>query len=163
MIKRLIWGFVATLFFVFQFNIADASAVELSADDRTVALNDSGDTVVLSIEEYQKGQKIFTNSCSYCHNSGRTKTNPNVTLSADDLALAEPARDNITGMVEFLKDPKSFDGEVDISDLHPNTKRLDLFSGMRNYTDDDLEAVAGYILVQPKVRGIGWGAGKVYN
>jgi photosystem II cytochrome c550 len=163
MIKRLIWGFVATLFFVFQFNVGNASAVELSVEDRTVALNDSGDTIVLSTEQYKQGQKVFTNSCSYCHNGGRTKTNPNVTLSGEDLALAEPSRDSITGIVNFLKNPASYDGEIDISDLHPNTKRLDLFSAMRNYTDDDLKAVAGYILVQPKVRGIGWGAGKVYN
>jgi photosystem II cytochrome c550 len=163
MIKRLIWGFVASLLLVFQFNIGNAAAVELTVDDRTVSLNEGGDTVVLSIKDYQKGQKVFQNTCSYCHNGGRTKTNPNVTLSGEDLALAEPSRDNVTGIVNFLKNPGSYDGESDISDLHPNTKRLDLFPAMRNYTDDDLKAVAGYILVQPKVRGIGWGAGKVLN
>jgi photosystem II cytochrome c550 len=34
---------------------------------------------------------------------------------------------------------------------------------MRNLTDDDLAAVAGHILIQPALRGILWGGGKVYN
>jgi photosystem II cytochrome c550 len=34
---------------------------------------------------------------------------------------------------------------------------------MRNLTDEDLEAVAGHILIQPEIRGILWGGGKVYN
>lgn len=34
---------------------------------------------------------------------------------------------------------------------------------MRNLNDDDLEAVSGYILIQPGIRGTMWGGGKVYS
>jgi photosystem II cytochrome c550 len=34
---------------------------------------------------------------------------------------------------------------------------------MRNLTEDDLEAIAAHILIQPNVRGRQWGGGKVYN
>jgi photosystem II cytochrome c550 len=102
-------------------------------------------------------------SCSYCHKSGLTKTNPNVNLGEDALANAEPPRDNVEGIVEYLKNPKTYDGENFIYELHPNTTRSDLYPMMRNFTDDDLRAVAGHILIQPALRGILWGGGKVYN
>jgi photosystem II cytochrome c550 len=86
-----------------------------------------------------------------------------VGLGLDDLGGAEPPRDNIVAMVDYLKNPKTYDGEEDISLFHPNTQRSDLYPEMRNLTDEDLKAIAGHILIQPKVRGVMWGGGKVYN
>ncbi|MDJ0715572.1 MAG: photosystem II cytochrome c-550 [Prochloraceae cyanobacterium] len=164
MLKRFILVAVVTLLFVFQFPIANAAALELTEEDRTVLLNEQGEEIVLSQKEYALGQKIFNDTCSQCHNSGRTKTNPNVSLSKGDLAAAFPRRDNIEAMVDYLKVPYTYDGESEISVLHPNTKRSDLFAEMRNLTDDDLEALSGYILAQPKIRGEKfWGGGKVFN
>jgi photosystem II cytochrome c550 len=62
-----------------------------------------------------------------------------------------------------MKNPTSYDGEIDIKELHPNTKRSDIYPEMRNLTEEDLEAIAAHILIQPKVRGRQWGGGKVYN
>jgi photosystem II cytochrome c550 len=62
-----------------------------------------------------------------------------------------------------MKAPTSYDGEFDISELHPSIKSADIFPEMRNLTENDLEALAAYILIQPKIRGIQWGGGKVYN
>lgn len=163
MLKRFIWVVVVAFLFLFQVNVSSANAIELDEASRTVAANDQGQTVVLSQKEAVAGQRLFNNTCSYCHNSGRTKTNPNVTLSSEDLSGAYPARDNIAGIVDFLKHPTSYDGETDISLLHPNTTRSDLHPQMRNLTDDDLEAIAGYILIQPNIRGVAWGGGKVVN
>ncbi len=61
-----------------------------------------------------------------------------------------------------MKDPKTFDGQQSIAELHPSTKSKDLFPEMRNLTDEDLTAIAGYMLVQPKVMGSKWGGGKIY-
>jgi len=47
-----------------------------------------------------------------------------------------------------MKYPTTYDGEDDLSLLHMNTYRSDIWSEMRNYTDDDLEAIGGYILIQ---------------
>jgi photosystem II cytochrome c550 len=163
MLKRLLFVVVTTLFFVIQFNISSANAVELDEGIRTVKLNDKGDEIVLSLQQVKKGQKIFVDSCSYCHKGGATKTNPNVNLGLTALAGAEPSKDNIQGIVDYLKNPTTYDGEKEIYEFHPNTTRSDLYPMMRNLTDEDLEAVAGHILIQPEIRGILWGGGKVYN
>ncbi|MEM8602467.1 MAG: cytochrome c-550, partial [Cyanobacteria bacterium P01_H01_bin.121] len=42
----------------------------------------------------------------------------------------------------------------------PSKKSADIYPKMRNLTDDDLVAIAGHILLQPKVQGSKWGAGK---
>ncbi|MDJ0687281.1 MAG: photosystem II cytochrome c-550 [Xenococcaceae cyanobacterium MO_188.B32] len=163
MLKRLLLAVVTTLFFVIQFNIASANAVELDQDIRTVKLNDAGDEVVLSLKQVKEGQRLFVNKCTYCHKAGTTKTNPNVGLGLDALANAVPAKDNIEGIVEYLKHPVTYDGEVSLEELHPNTSRSDLYPMMRNLTDEDMKAIAGHILIQPEIRGTMWGGGKVYN
>jgi photosystem II cytochrome c550 len=163
MLKRLILLAAVTLFCVFQVNLGNASAIELDEESRTVVLNPQGETAVFSTEQIEKGERIFNGTCSECHNSGRTKTNPNVELSFEDLSGAEPDRSNVLTMVDYLKNPTTYDGERDLSELHPNINRVDLFPEMRNLSDEDLENVSGYILVQPKIRGILWGGGKVYN
>lgn len=163
MLRRLILVTVTVLFFVFQININNANAIELDKDSRTVSLNSEGEQVVLSLKQIEKGERLFNAACAECHNAGRTKTNPNVELGLEDLAGAEPAKDNIIAMAEYLKNPVSYDGEIDLSELHPNTTRIDIYPEMKNFSDDDLKNVSGYILVQAKIRGILWGGGKVYN
>lgn len=163
MLKRLLLTAVATMLFVFQLNIGSASALELNEDTRTVKYNDAGDEVTLSLQQVKKGERLFVDKCTYCHKGGTTKTNPNVGLGLNALANAEPPKDNVAGMVEYLKNPTTYDGEYDIYEFHPNTTRSDLYPAMRNLTDDDLEAISGYILIQPEIRGIMWGGGKVYN
>jgi photosystem II cytochrome c550 len=162
MLKRLIFA-VVTIFFIFQFNICSAAAVELTEDIRTVKLNQQGDEIVLNLKEVKQGQRLFNDTCSSCHKAGTTKTNPNVGLGLEALANAEPPRDNIEGLVNYLKNPTTYDGERNILELHPNTARSDLYPMMRNLTDEDLKEIAGHILIQPKIRGIMWGGGKVYN
>ncbi len=163
MLKRLLLTAAAALLFIFQFNISSASALELTEEARTVNYSDAGDKVVLTLQQVKRGERVFVDSCTYCHKSGTTKTNPNVNLSGNALANAEPAKDNIAGIVEYLKNPTSYDGEISIYEFHPNTTRSDLFPMMRNLTDEDFEAVAGYILIQPGIRGTMWGGGKVYS
>lgn len=162
MLKRLFLTTIATLLLVFQFNISSTNAAELSEEIRTVNLNDQGEKIVLTLKQVKQGQKVFVDKCSYCHKGGLTKTNPNVGLGAEALANAEPAKDNIAGIVEYLKNPVTYDGDTEIYELHPNTTRADLYPMMRNLTDEEMESVAGYILIQPDLRGRMWGGGKVY-
>ena len=53
--------------------------------------------------------------------------------------------------------------EEEISELHPSTRSADIFTEMRNLTDEDLVAIAGHILLQPKILGSQWGGGNSYN
>lgn len=162
-LKRSIWVVVAVVFFVFQFNMATAAAFEVDKDVRTVKLNEQGDQVTLSLKQVKQGERLFVSTCSVCHKGGATKTNPNVGLGLPALEGAEPSRDNVVAIVDYLKNPTTYDGEKQILEFHPNTSRADLYPEMRNLTDGDLQALAGHILIQPKIRGVMWGGGKVYN
>ncbi|MDB9313093.1 photosystem II cytochrome c-550 [Spirulina sp. CS-785/01] len=160
---RLIWVAIATVLLGFQISTSTAFAVDVNAEYRTITLNEAGEEVTISNQELEKGKRLFNNTCSQCHMAGRTKTNPNVTLKLSDLKGAEPPRDNIKALADYMQNPTTYDGEIEISELHPSTSRSDLWPEMRPYSQEDLEAIAGYILVQPKLQGIMWGGGKTVN
>lgn len=161
MLRRLL-GIFAAVLLAFQFFVNSAVAVELDAATRTVKLNDKGDTIELSLKQVKEGKRLFNYACSQCHAGGVTKTNQNVGLAPEDLSLATPPRDNVEGLVDYLKNPTTYDGEEEIAEIHPSTKSSDIFTKMRNLTDSDLKAIAGHILLQPKVVGQKWGGGKIY-
>ncbi|HLO88725.1 MAG TPA: photosystem II cytochrome c-550 [Nostocaceae cyanobacterium] len=161
MFRRLI-GVVAAVLLMVQLFAGSATALELDEATRTVKLNDQGDTIVLSLKQVKEGKRLFQYACAQCHVGGVTKTNQNVGLEPEALALATPKRDSIEGLVDYMKNPTTYDGEEEISELHPSTKSADIFTEMRNLTDEDLVAIAGHILLQPKVVGTRWGGGKIY-
>ncbi|WP_414528124.1 photosystem II cytochrome c-550 [Nodularia chucula] len=162
MFRRLISVVVATILLTFQLVVGSATALELDEAIRTVPLNAQGDQVVLSLKQVKEGKRLFQYACAQCHAGGVTKTNQNVGLEPEALALATPNRNNIVGLVDYMKNPTTYDGEVEISELHPSIKSSDIFTEMRNLTEDDLVAIAGHILLQPKVVGDKWGGGKIY-
>ncbi|BAZ89583.1 cytochrome c550 [Raphidiopsis curvata NIES-932] len=162
MFIRLISVVLATVLLSFHLFMGSATAVELDEATRTVKLNEAGDTIVISPKQLQEGKKLFQDTCAQCHAGGVTKTNQNVGLEPEALAGAVPARDNIEGLVAFLKEPKTYDGEQDISEIHPGIKSADIFTEMKNLTEDDLKEISAYILIQPKVVGARWGGGKIY-
>jgi len=136
-------------------------AVELDDAVLTIPLN-ATKTVTLTPEQFKRGKRLFLNTCSVCHTGGITKTNPNVGLDTEALSLATPARNTIEGLVDYLKNPTTFDGLESIAEIHPSIKSADIFPKMRTLTDDDLFAIAGHILVQPKIVAEKWGGGKIY-
>lgn len=162
MFKRLIGLAVATILLTFGLIVGNATAVELSEAVRTVPLNDQGDTTVLSLKQVQEGKRLFNYACAQCHAGGVTKTNQNVGLDPETLALATPPRNNVEGLVDYMHNPTTYDGEEEIAELHPSTKSADIYPAMRNLTEDELTAIAGHILLQPKIVGDRWGGGKIY-
>jgi photosystem II cytochrome c550 len=161
MLKKSICLILATLLFSFQIFVSGAEALELEEATRTVPLNTQGDTVVLSLKQVKEGKRLFNFACAQCHAGGITTTNQNVGLGPGDLSGALPNRNNIAGLVDYLKNPTTYDGAIEISELHPSTKSSDIFTKMRNLTDEDLTNIAGHILLQPKLIGIKWGGGKI--
>jgi photosystem II cytochrome c550 len=162
MLKRYLWLAVATVFFAFQILVPSANAAELDAAIRTIPLNAQGDTLTLSLKQVKQGKRLFQDSCSQCHAGGITKTDPNVGLDTEALTLATPNRNNVEALVDYMEDPTTYDGTASIAEVHPSLKSKDNFPEMRNLTKDDLTAIAGYILLQPKVVGDKWGGGKIY-
>lgn len=136
-------------------------AVELDDAVRTIPLN-STKTVTFTNEQVKRGKRLFNNSCAICHAGGVTKTNPNVGLDSEALSLATPARNTIEGLVDYLKNPTTFDGLESIAEIHPSIKSADIYPRMRSLTDDDLYSIAGHIMLQPKILNEKWGGGKIY-
>ncbi len=161
MLTRLL-SIVAAVLLMFQFFVGSATAVELDKSTRTVALDDKGETIELSLKQVKEGKRLFNYACAQCHAGGITKTNQNVGLDPETLDLATPPRNNIGSLVDYLKNPTTYDGEEEISELHPSIKSADIFTKMRNLKEADLEAIAGHILLQPKVVGEKWGGGKIF-
>ena len=148
--------------FVLTNQVQVCNALELDEDTRTVTLDAKGNTVVMTPEQVKRGKRLFNNACAICHVGGLTKTNPNVGLDVEALSLATPPRDNVTSLVAYFKDPMSYDGTDSISEIHPSIKSADIFPKMRSLTNEDLFAIAGHILIQPKVVNEKWGGGKIY-
>ena len=143
------------------FNLT-ANAIDLDEATRTVILDSSGKTTVLSPEQVKRGKRLFNSTCGACHVGGITKTNPNVGLDPEALSLATPRRDNILALVDFLKNPTSYDGQAYIAETHPSIKSADIYPRMRSLTDDDLYSIAGHVMLQPKIVTEKWGGGKIY-
>lgn len=139
-----------------------ALAAAWTSEQLTVPATPDGTLVTFSEQEIKAGRKVFNSSCGECHAGGITKTNQNVGLDPETLALATPSRDSVEALVDYMKDPTSYDGEYSIADVHPSMRSSDVFVKMRDLDDDDLRVIAGYILVAPKVSGTQWGGGKVY-
>ena len=147
---------------IFSVFVLTSSAIDLDEATRTVTKDASGKTVVLTPEQVKRGKRLFNATCGACHVGGITKTNPNVGLDPEALSLATPRRDNMDALIDFTKNPTSYDGLESIAEVHPSIKSADLYPRMRSVTDDDLYAIAGHILLQPKIVTEKWGGGKIY-
>jgi len=151
---------ILTLFI--SLSLASSSfAIDLDEATRTVQLSTTK-SVTITPEQAKRGKRLFLSTCSVCHTGGITKTNPNVGLDPEALSLATPQRNTIEGLVDYLKNPTTFDGLESIAEIHPSIKSADIFPKMRSLTEDDLYAIAGHILVQPKIVAEKWGGGKIY-
>ena len=122
---------------VFGFFVTNASAIDLDEATRTVVQDGSGKTTVLTPEQVKRGKRLFNATCGACHIGGITKTNPNVGLDPEALSLATPRRDNIDALVDFLKNPTTYDGLESIAEVHPSIKSADIYPRMRSVTDED--------------------------
>lgn len=150
------------LFCVFNIFVTTATAIDLDEATRTVTADASGNTVVLSNEQVKRGKRLFNATCGACHVGGVTKTNPNVGLDQEALSFATPRRDNIASLVDYMKNPTTYDGLDSIAEVHPSIKSADIYPRMRSLTDEDLSAIAGHIMLSPRILTEKWGGGKIY-
>ena len=162
MFKKYSLFWISLLFGCFSLFVNSSVAIDLDEATRTVTLDESGKTTVLSPEQVKRGKRLFNATCGACHVGGITKTNPNVGLDPEALSLATPRRDNIASLVDYLKNPVTYDGLESIAEVHPSIKSADLYPRMRSITDEDLYSIAGHIMLQPKIVTEKWGGGKIY-
>ena len=162
MFKKYSQFFGIVFFCIFNMSVLNASAIDLDEATRTVVIDSSGKTAVLTPEQVKRGKRLFNTTCGACHVGGISKTNPNVGLDPEALSLATPRRDNVNALIDFMKNPTSYDGLDSIAEVHPSIKSADIYPRMRSLTDEDLYSIAGHIMLQPKVIGEKWGGGKIY-
>ncbi len=162
MLKKYSQLFSLVFLCIFGISVTTASAIDLDDATRTINVNSSGKTMVLTPEQVKRGKRLFNATCGACHVGGITKTNPNIGLDAEALSLATPRRDSVEALVDFMKNPTSYDGLESIAETHPSIKSADVYPRMRSVTDEDLTAIAGHILLQPKIQAEKWGGGKIY-
>ena len=162
MLKKYSQLFSVLFFGIFSMSVMTASAIDLDEATRTVVKDASGKTIVLTPEQVKRGKRLFNATCGACHVGGISKTNPNVGLDPEALSLATPRRDNIDALVDYLKNPTTYDGLESIAEVHPSIASADIYPRMRSVTDEDLTAMAGHILLQPKILTEKWGGGKTY-
>jgi photosystem II cytochrome c550 len=162
MFKKYSQLFSLIFFGIFSTFVTTASAIDLDEATRTIVYDGSGKTIVLTAEQVKRGKRLFNATCGACHVGGISKTNPNIGLDPEALSLATPRRDNLLSLVDFIKNPTTYDGLDSIAEVHPSIKSADIYPRMRSLTDEDLTAIAGHILLSPKVQGEKWGGGKIY-
>ena len=162
MFKKYSKLFSVFFFTIFSVSVMNASAIDLDEATRTIIKDASGNTIVLSPEQVKRGKRLFNATCGACHVGGMTKPNPNVGLDPEALSLATPRRDNVEALVDYLKNPTSYDGFESIAEVHPSIKSADIYPRMRSLTDEDLTAISGHILLQQKILTEKWGGGKIY-
>jgi photosystem II cytochrome c550 len=102
-----------------SFSFSSSWAVELDDAVRTLPLN-ATKTVTLTPEQVKRGKRLFISTCSICHTGGITKTNPNVGLDVEALSLATPPRNTIESLVDYIKNPTTFDGLESICSKQEN-------------------------------------------
>ena len=120
MFKKFSQFFGILFFCISSIFVLNASAIDLDEATRTVVADSSGNTTVLSPEQVKRGKRLFNATCGDCHVGGMTKTNPNVGLDPEALSLSTPRRDNVAGLVDYLKNPTSYDGLESIAEIHPS-------------------------------------------
>jgi photosystem II cytochrome c550 len=107
--------------FLFIFSILMVSPANAAVDTyvrrylqatEPVSLNVDGKglTAQFSAEDLSSGKQLFETHCLNCHVGGATLPDPTVSLSLKTLAGATPPRDTINGLVEFLREPMTYDG-----------------------------------------------------
>eukprot|EP00971_Amphidinium_carterae_P305243 6065685-Amphidinium_carterae.1 len=121
-----------------------------------------GSTTNLTKEQLGRGKRLFNAACSTCHVGGGTRTNQNVGLDLESLQGARPRRDNVEGLVDYLNNPTTYDGLVDISEVHPSMKAAKVWPKMRFMKQQDLVDISSYIMYETQVITEKWGGGKIY-
>lgn len=81
-----------------------------AAEPVALDVDGQGQTKLFSPEDLTEGKELFEAHCLNCHVGGATLPDPTVSLALDTLAGATPPRDNINGLVGFLREPMTYDG-----------------------------------------------------
>lgn len=114
----------------------------------SLELDRQGNTRLFSAVELSKGKALFEKNCLSCHVGGTTLPDPTVPLSLIALQGATPPRDTIRSLVDFFRQPMTYDGteEAILCQQIPASW----------LPDTEVEAIAGFVL-RAAQKAPGWG------
>mmetsp|Transcript_5268 Transcript_5268/g.5776 ORF Transcript_5268/g.5776 Transcript_5268/m.5776 type:complete len:228 (+) Transcript_5268:111-794(+) len=142
--------------------LSSTTPARADLEDTAIPVDGKGKTINLTKEEIIRGKRLFNAACATCHVGGGTRTNQNVGLGFEELSGAQPARNTVDGLVDYLNAPTTYDGLKDISEVHPSIKAADLWPKMQTMKQKDLYDMSAYILYQNFTIPEKWGGGKQY-
>lgn len=114
----------------------------------TLDLDGQGNTKEFSPQQLSDGKQLFASNCINCHVGGATLPDPEVSLSLTKLKQATPPRDNINGLVAFMRQPMTYDGSEETywcRQLAPSVR-----------SQQQVENLAAFVLTAAK-KAPGWG------
>jgi len=142
--------------------VGAAGPARADLEDVQIPVDGKGKTITLTKEEVIRGKRLFNAACATCHVGGGTRTNQNVGLGWEELSGAQPVRNTVDGIVDYINSPTTYDGLKDISEVHPSIKSADLWPKMRSMNQKDLYDISAYVLYQNFTIPEKWGGGKQY-
>eukprot|EP00933_Yihiella_yeosuensis_P020690 TRINITY_DN1652_c0_g1_i1.p1 TRINITY_DN1652_c0_g1~~TRINITY_DN1652_c0_g1_i1.p1 ORF type:complete len:222 (-),score=49.86 TRINITY_DN1652_c0_g1_i1:98-763(-) len=142
--------------------VSSALPAKADIEDVSISVDGKGKTTQLTKEGLVRGKRLFVAACASCHVGGGTRTNQNVGLGIEELNGANPPRNTLEGIVDYLNSPTTYDGLKDISDIHPSIRQADLWPKMRSMKQQDLSDISAYILYMTQTIPEKWGGGKQY-
>ena len=114
-----------------------------------IKTNEAGDSKLFNGEEISDGKRLFSDSCLNCHVGGATLPLPTVSLSMESLKGATPPRDNIHNLVEYFREPMTYDGSDYSFFCRQITERW--------MSEEEVENLAAFIL-RAAEKAPGWGS-----
>lgn len=114
----------------------------------TLDLDGEGNTKEFSPQELSGGKQLFESNCINCHVGGATLPDPQVSLSVTKLKEATPPRDNINGLVAFMRQPMTYDGSEETYWCRQVPKSV--------LSQQQVESLAAFVLTAAK-KAPGWG------
>jgi len=111
-------------------------------------LDGQGQTRLFALEDFAVGKNLFENNCKNCHLGGATLPNPPVSLSLAALQEAVPQRDNINNLVDYLRQPMTYDGTEENYVCRQVSERW--------LPEEQVEKLAAFIL-RAAQKAPGWG------
>lgn len=113
-----------------------------------LVLDGQGNSRLFTASELSRGKALFEKNCLSCHVGGTTLPDPTVPLSLSALQGASPRRDTIAGLVDFLRQPMTYDGseEAILCQRIPESW----------LPTAEVEALAGFVL-RAAQKAPGWG------
>lgn len=114
----------------------------------SLPLDQQGQFIAVTSADLSVGKRLFEENCKNCHVGGSTLPNPLVSLSLEDLKGASPPRNTVQGLVDYQRQPLTYDGK-------------DFGFGCREVTEswmstEELQKLAAFVLRAAEVAP-GWG------